>query len=148
MNTTNQPIPVSHPAPPGLRCPKCQATEFTTTWQTFSNGTRHVRADCAHSGAYVRYLPRGGDGTPAYKLELRPPDASAISMAPPAPDAEWIGWVRPADGKWRPVALAQTLSRAWEALLHFPGDVDRLAIPVLPDKDSQDSGTVRPTDQE
>ena len=42
-------------APDGLLCLHCGAAAFRTSWQSFANGTRHVRADCARCGAFVRW---------------------------------------------------------------------------------------------
>src|SRR6266542_5977771 len=116
--------------PDGIVCRKCGAAEFRTYWQTFANGNRHVRADCARCGAFVRYLKQ--EGAPEPKFEPKRPDASAAATAAPADDAEWVGWIRPADGRWRPVALAATLGKCWDVLLTCPLDGDRLALPCNP----------------
>lgn len=39
-------------------CSRCGATGFDFRWQTFANGTRHIRVDCRRCGAYVRYAPQ------------------------------------------------------------------------------------------
>jgi hypothetical protein len=44
------------PAALGLACAGCGATEIRTWWQTFANGTKHVRAECARCGRFLRYL--------------------------------------------------------------------------------------------
>ena len=39
-------------------CDRCGGTDFTVRWQTFANGTRHIRVNCGRCGAYVRYAPQ------------------------------------------------------------------------------------------
>lgn len=39
-------------------CARCGQDDLTLRWQTFANGTRHIRVDCRHCGAYVRYAPQ------------------------------------------------------------------------------------------
>ncbi|HEX5271849.1 MAG TPA: hypothetical protein VFW33_15230 [Gemmataceae bacterium] len=114
--------------PLGLSCPKCGATAFKTFWQTFENGTRHVRCDCAECGAFVRYLKQ--PGAPEPKYEPRKPTAHAGELATPPADWHWIGLIRQDDEMFHPVALAPTRDRCWDALLHFPGEGDRLIIPT------------------
>lgn len=41
-----------------VSCDRCGATDFTVRWQTFANGTRHIRVNCGRCGAYVRYAPQ------------------------------------------------------------------------------------------
>lgn len=41
-----------------LRCPRCGGIDLTFAWQTFANGTRHIRVSCVPCGAYVRYAPQ------------------------------------------------------------------------------------------
>ena len=53
------------------------------------------------------------------------------------PPTWWLGYIRLADGYWRPVASAPTLPGCWAALLHFPGGGPRLCIP-------SQSGFLRP----
>ena len=105
---------------------------FKTTWQTFSNGTRHVRMDCAACGRLQRYLPQGRGGKPAYRYEPRPADAHADELRPPPESWTWIGYVRPGDGVWYPVVQAAGLAACWDALLttHMVGD--RLCMPSAP----------------
>lgn len=44
-----------------LWCKRCLTeTEPMLTWQTFSGGTRHLRADCGMCGAYMQYVPQSG----------------------------------------------------------------------------------------
>jgi hypothetical protein len=132
----NQPPTVNLPPPPppaelGLACRRCGATAFRTAWQTFANGTRHVRADCAGCGTFARYLKQAG--SPDFKSEMAPAGTPANLRRPPTPESdwEWLGLVRLADQQWRPVALAPSLARCWEALLTYPGEPDRLCIPSL-----------------
>lgn len=40
------------------RCSRCGGDDLIIQWQTFSNGTRHIRVDCRRCGAYVRYAPQ------------------------------------------------------------------------------------------
>jgi hypothetical protein len=123
--------PTPREVPLGLKCPKCGGTEFKTWWQTFANGTRHIRADCAACRAFVRYLKQPDSPEPKY--QPRRPDASKESLAPPPADWQWLGWVRQGDGIWRSVALCPTLARCWDTLLHYPGEGDLLCIPTRPE---------------
>jgi hypothetical protein len=121
------------PAPPpdlNLAC-RCGATTFRTSWQTFRNGTKHVRMDCAACGRFIRYLKQPGGPEP--RLELPPSDLPDHRRWSPTPEEswEWIGLHRGVDGLWRPVALAPTLERCWDCLLSFPSEGDLLAIPSL-----------------
>src|SRR6185312_6957850 len=111
----------------GLVCRRCGGARFRTSWQTFSDGTRHVRADCAACGAFVRYLKQ--PGAPEPRHEPQRADASRPSLAPLPVSWRWIGWIRQADRVWRPVAEAATLEGCWDTLLHYPGEGDRLCIP-------------------
>lgn len=43
---------------PDPSCRRCDATAFGFRWQTFANGTRHIRVNCGRCGAYVRYAPQ------------------------------------------------------------------------------------------
>lgn len=38
-----------------VSCDRCGGTDFTFRWQTFANGTRHIRVNCGRCGAYARY---------------------------------------------------------------------------------------------
>jgi hypothetical protein len=100
-------------------------------WHTAKNGTRHARADCAECGMFSRYLDQ--PDAPAVKHEPCDPGASSASTAAPPATWRWIGWIRQSDMVWRPVAEAPTLGRCWDALLHYPGDGDRLCIPSRPE---------------
>lgn len=128
----DDPVLAQATRPDGLACRQCQGTKFKTSWQTFADGTKHVRMDCGDCGAFVRYLKQ--PGAPGPKYEPRPPDAHAKALAPaPAPDSwAWLGLIRQADQWWRPVAYAATLGGVWDALLTFPGQGDLLAIPTRP----------------
>jgi hypothetical protein len=128
------PRPVELPPPPppaelGLCCRRCGASAFTTCWQTFANGTKHVRMDCGRCGAYVRYLKQ--QGAPEPKVQFAPADTPRNRLAPPTPaDAwEWVGMIRLEDQVWRAVAKAPTLERCWDSLLTFGGEGDLLCMP-------------------
>jgi hypothetical protein len=109
---------------------------------------------CSHCGGdrlrLSRQSPDSLDGAELYcggcaefvRL-VRPPGAPPPRLAPAGPDATpadqevspvfwWVGLVCTADGEWLPVALSATLSGCWEALLDYPGRLDRLAIPTAP----------------
>jgi hypothetical protein len=43
-------------------CRRCRGTQFRMVPQTFRDGTKHRRAECAACGRFLRYLPRR-DGT-------------------------------------------------------------------------------------
>jgi hypothetical protein len=129
MDMPNQTINLPMPSiPPGLICPHCGATEFTTSWQTFADGTRHLRMGCRACGGFVRFLKQSKD-QPDYRKEPRRPDAHQPELTPPATSWEWIGLIRHSDQVWRAVALAPTLARCWDSLLHYPGEGDRLCVP-------------------
>jgi hypothetical protein len=68
---------------------------------------------CAMCGTAVRLLQRHGDPEPAFDLD----DAQADV---PPPGSWWLGFVKGADAVLRPVALASTLSAAWDAVLSCP----------------------------
>jgi hypothetical protein len=108
----------------GLSC-VCGSAEFRTAWQTFSDGSKHVRATCADCGRFVRWLPH----PPAARLERTalPADHPAVQAPPPA--WTWVGAVRPVDGIWRVVAVAATLEGCWDALLSNPMQGDMLCWP-------------------
>lgn len=41
----------------GKACQHCEgATEWRLTWQTFANGTKHIRASCAKCGRFGFYV--------------------------------------------------------------------------------------------
>lgn len=42
----------------GVHCLRCGGTDLASAWQTFANGTRHIRVSCVPCGAYVRYAPQ------------------------------------------------------------------------------------------
>lgn len=42
----------------GPRCGYCGSTRMKLSWQTFSNDTTHIRADCADCEHYVTYVPQ------------------------------------------------------------------------------------------
>ena len=71
------------------------------------------------------------------------PDAHAANTAPPDEDWQWLGHVRDGDGVWRPVALASSLARCWDALLCHPSHGDLLCIPTrpVPRGDQREVGT-------
>ena len=118
--------------PAGMVCPRCQATTFKTTWQTFADQTRHVRLSCAVCGRFVRYLRQAGLPEPKYEPSTERPGHPALR--PPADGAEWLGLVRSDDGRWRAVALAGSLGACWDALLTTHMQGDRLCVPCLPRK--------------
>jgi hypothetical protein len=119
-----------YPTPEGLLCPKCGKSAFRTFWQTFADGNKHVRCNCAKCGAFVRYLPKPGG--PECRYEPRKPNAHAAEMAPPPEGWVWIGMIRQSDKQWHAVAMAPTLDRTWDALLHYPGTGDYLCFPSKP----------------
>jgi len=42
-----------------LYCPHCKKEQnIYTSEQEFSNGTKHIRADCDVCGRYIKYLPQ------------------------------------------------------------------------------------------
>jgi hypothetical protein len=123
------------PASTGVICARCRGVTFRTSWQTFSNGTKHIRMECAVCKAFVKYLKQQKeDGTPGYRHEPAVADANESSLKAPTDGEHWLGYVRQSDGVWRGVALAADLGGCWEALLTYPGDGDRLACPVAPVK--------------
>jgi hypothetical protein len=117
----------------GVACPQCGAAEFRTYWQTFADGSRHVRVDCARCKKFVRYAKQTADA-PEHKHEPVAADVPAWRKAAPVPQDkwDWLGLIRQDDNAWRPVALAPTLARAWDALLHYPGQGDLLCVPTRP----------------
>jgi hypothetical protein len=124
--------------PPGVTCPHCGATEFKTRWQTFVSGVRHVRMECASCKRFVRYLKQSPQSLD-YRHEPRRHDAHPPELTPPPASWEWIGLIRKSDQVWRAVALAPTLGRCWDTLLHNPGEGDRLCISTKPDPPRKES---------
>jgi hypothetical protein len=106
-----------------------------TTWQTFADGSKHIRAECSKCGAFLRYLKQPAkvpvEEVLAY-LTPAGPDAHPANTAPLPESWEWLGHVRQSDGLWRPVALCSTLAACWDSLLTFPGRADLLCCPVAP----------------
>jgi hypothetical protein len=118
------------PPPEGLTCPTCGVARFVTSWQTFANGTRHVRLSCGPCGRFIRYLKQ--EGVPEPKYEPRPVTVSRAASKAPPESWQWLGLVRPEDRVWRAVALCPTLERCWDTLLTCPLQGDLLAYPVRP----------------
>jgi hypothetical protein len=118
------------PLPEGLVCPKCGGSTFKTFWQTFKDGSKHVRCECATCKAFVRYLPNPGG--PECHYEPRKAGAHEDELAAPPESWHWVGMVRQADEVWRAVAMAPTLGRCWDCLLTYPGEGDRLCTPTRP----------------
>jgi predicted nucleic-acid-binding Zn-ribbon protein len=57
---------------PAFTCPRCGSLDFRFTWQTFANGTRHVRRTCRRCGRFGGYAAQSPEnvaaadaGTPA-----------------------------------------------------------------------------------
>jgi hypothetical protein len=71
----------------GVVCPDCGAAEFRTFWQTFANGTRHVRLDCTTCGQFVRYAKQHRDA-PEPKHEAVVLDTPAYCRAALVPEAD------------------------------------------------------------
>jgi hypothetical protein len=137
---------LNSPVPAGIACSGCNGTTFKTSWQTFANGTRHLRMDCAECGRFVRFTKQTpaalsaaveaeaekATESPPWHFDPRPSDANARETAPPPFGWEWLGHIRQADGVWRPVALASTLHGCWCALLTYPGKGDLLCQAIKP----------------
>jgi hypothetical protein len=100
--------------PTGVVCRECGSSEFKTYWQTFTNGTRDVRAECAKCGAFAHYLPQ------ALAHKHKQADATPKHMPAPKDSDVWLGLVRLADGVWRAVAKATTLAKLWDVILSHP----------------------------
>jgi hypothetical protein len=143
MNMTIDAPPPCPPDPPpaalGLVCPGCRGTKFRTAWQTFKDGSRHVRMSCAACNKFLKYLKKEDELD--FRHEPRRTDASAFKLRPPPESWVWIGYIRQADQVWRPVAMAPTLERCWDTLLHFPGDGDFLAAPSVPPPSTSTNAT-------
>jgi hypothetical protein len=81
----------------GPRCRKCGPTEYKTRVQVCKNGDRHLRADCASCGRFIRYLPWRQDASEPSPAHGRQPDVredghdvrddtqAAAGMVTPAP---------------------------------------------------------------
>jgi hypothetical protein len=131
MNTTTSPslFPLSAPADRGITCRHCGKAAFTTAWQTFSDGSRHVRMSCAGCGRFTRYLPQHKDGTPRYRIEYSTLPTDHPGRKLPT-DVQWIGMVRAADEVWRTVGMADSLEKCWDVVLSYRGEGDRLCCPT------------------
>jgi hypothetical protein len=117
--------------PAGILGPHCQGTRFKTSWQVFTNGTRHARLTCAVCGRFERYLKQHPE-QPDFRYQKCNPEIKGAARRPPPASWHWLAHIRHADGKWYPVAMAETLARCWDALLTYPYEGDRLAFPVEP----------------
>lgn len=49
-------------------CPYCGGEDATMRWETFSNGTTHIRVECATCGKYLRWAKQ----TPENLLTVGP----------------------------------------------------------------------------
>jgi hypothetical protein len=135
---TDEPAPLVQM---GVACGSCGGTEGRTFWQTFADGTRHVRLECARCKRFIRWLPQHKHEKPEQEEDepvgyytKRPADVHAGEVKVPGSGWCWIGYVRLADEVWRPVALATSLARAWESLLSWPG---RPEVLILPSRDTR-----------
>ena len=54
---------------PKNECARCGGSRSRFGWQVFSNGTKHIRVECAECGAYVCYAPQ----TPEHLRRAGPP---------------------------------------------------------------------------
>jgi hypothetical protein len=79
---------------------------------------------CASCGAFIRYLPRD-----RLKIERTDKPANHPALKPPPAGAEWLGFIRASDQRWRLVTMASTLAGVWDGLLTGWMDGDKLAIP-------------------
>ena len=52
----------------GAACLKCGSTERATRWQTFADGTRHLRVECGTCGVFICYAKQN------HKRKLQPTD--------------------------------------------------------------------------
>ena len=77
---TEAPVRHTDPSALGVTCRHCGATSFQTAWQTFADGSRHIRMDCGTCGKFARYLPQGESGAPAFKHE--PPRGGRDPLRP------------------------------------------------------------------
>ena len=41
-----------------MKCKYCNSENLNFTWQEFSNGSTHIRVDCADCGKFVKYAPK------------------------------------------------------------------------------------------
>lgn len=57
-----------------ITCPFCGVVEEPDLgWQTFVNGTTHLRAECRACGRYIRYLPQRDElGNPSAWMQIAP----------------------------------------------------------------------------
>lgn len=114
----------------GLVCPGCSGVKFKTFWQHFSNGTKRVRAECAQCGQFLRHLPQDR------KVEMSNPPpqqrAGHPAYSPAPPDWPYLGFLRQADGAWKPIAMSLTLAGCWDTILHSWERGDLLIYQVNP----------------
>lgn len=117
----------------GLTCPDCGSIDTVTSQRTFANGTVHVEARCAKCHRFEKWLPKS---KLKYRMAATPPAESNHPATLFLETSHWIGYCRWSDGCWRPIAMAPSLNRLWEALLDFPNcdKLDLLAWPAKLDK--------------
>jgi hypothetical protein len=115
----------------GVLCGACGGSTFITCGELGFAGMRQIRVDCAACRRFVCYVsPAGG---PPHGYRPAPPVSCEQRAAPlPAEEWSWIGLIRQDDGVWRPVGMAKTLAKAWDILMHYPGDGDLLCVPTRP----------------
>jgi hypothetical protein len=55
------------------RCPDCARQALRIVWQVFSNGTKHLRCECAHCKRFLKHLkPPPGNVDLEYHYEATP----------------------------------------------------------------------------
>jgi hypothetical protein len=117
----------------GVACRRCGGVEFTTAWQLFSDGTKHLRMACARCRAFLRWVKQDGS-EPIPRYARAPVGSSQPQLAAPVPATgwHWLGFIRQSDQVWRPVAYAETPAACWEAMLAYPGHGEILLCPTRP----------------
>jgi hypothetical protein len=127
-----------------VSCRKCGATAFKTDWQTFADGTKHVRMSCSKFGTFARYLPQTAEGKPVYQHEPRAADVSAGASVTPPRGWRWLGYVRGDGGEWHQVAECATREACWSALMTTWQGGDKLIVPVCPQGEGDRPGAGPP----
>src|SRR5262249_15442746 len=98
-----------------LACPTCRGCTVRL------EHSPPLPSDKIYCGRCARVLRRvRPPDAPAPRYRQAPAGAMPHEQEAPPAGWHWLGLTKLDDGNWYPVALAETLPRCWEALLHYP----------------------------
>jgi hypothetical protein len=88
---------LTKPTANGLTCPHCGPTRVVSEWQTFADGSRHLRASCGRCRQFLRYLKQpwaAGESAPNPQYTLVPNDGT-VNGKPVYPSSDFNNFFRP-----------------------------------------------------